>query len=155
MNIRLMTNKEDPCFTQTFEQNYRLWYEQENWSKKKTLAYMEQSLQTSCLPVTIVAETEHKLLGTCQLAMNDLDVRPQYYPWLINLSVISSAQGRGIAKQLILRAIEEAKRLHFNKLYLYTEHEGFFEKFGFEFIEKVEVEPDTEQFVRVYKKTYL
>ena len=152
MQIRLMTNKEDPCFTQIFEQNYQLWYAQENWSKKKTFVYMEQSLQTVCLPITIVAERENKLLGTCQLAMNDLDVRPQYYPWLINLSVVPTSQGQGIAKQIILRAIDEAKRLQFHSLYLYTEHVGLFEQFGFEFLEVVEIEPDTKNFVRVYKK---
>lgn len=142
---------EEEYFDEVVSWNYELWYKQEKWSNDKVKVYMQQSLNSSQLPITLIALEEKEVVGTCQLSMNDLDVRPQYYPWLINLSVIETKQGKGIGLALVKNAIEEAKRLNYQELYLYTEHKGFFEKLGFEFIEVVEVDPGTKQFVRIYK----
>lgn len=154
MHIRLLTSTTDDCFLQVLEQNYTLWYEKEQWSKLKLAENLAYSLQTNQLPLTIVATRDGQLLGTCQLAMNDLDVRPNYYPWLINLSVLPAMQQQGVARQLIERAIAEGARLQLPALYLYTEHNGLFEKFGFTFVEQIAVEPESNEVVRIYRYTY-
>lgn len=144
---------ENEYFDQILSWNYELWYKKENWSIEKLKVYMQHSLNSTQLPITLIALDNKVVVGTCQLSMNDLDVRPQYYPWLVNLSVDESRQGKGTGTSLVKEAISEAKRLGFHELYLYTEHEGFFEKLGFEFIEIVEVDPVSNEFVRIYKWT--
>ena len=153
MKVQLLTEEND-YFYKVLDSNFDLWYKQEDWSKEKLKEYLLNSLNTTRLPMTLIVVENEEVIGTCQLAMNDLDVRPQYYPWLINLSVDENYRGRGIGKLLIQTVLKKIDELGYNELYLYTAHKYYFEQFGFTLLEKVKKEPEVDEVVRVYQKLW-
>ena len=56
------------------------------------------------------------------------------YPWLAALYVEEDCRGNGYGKMLIEHAVKDAGLLGFKNLYLCTDHIGFYERFGFDFI---------------------
>ena len=56
------------------------------------------------------------------------------YPWLAALYVEEECRGNGCGKMLIEHTANDAGLLGFKNLYLCTDHIGFYERFGFNFI---------------------
>ena len=56
------------------------------------------------------------------------------YPWLAALYVEEDCRGNGCGKMLIEHVVKDAGLLCFKNLYLCTDHIGFYERFGFDFI---------------------
>lgn len=81
-----------------------------------------------------------------QISMTDIDVRPDIYPWLINVFVSERFRGHGILRQIIKSLHKNMDDLKLDTIYLFTEHENLYEKFGFEFIEsfKTYIKNDTD-----------
>ncbi|MFC1764080.1 N-acetyltransferase [Planctomycetota bacterium] len=85
-----------------------------------------ESLQTF-----LVAEEGEKLLGCCALEVIWADLAE-----IKSLAVAAQAQGRGIGAALIEEAVSMAKRLGVPKVFALTMEPIFFEKRGFETVEK-------------------
>ena len=66
-----------------------------------------------------------------------MSARPDLYPWIANLYVEPKYRGNNIIKLLLDKAIEETKKLHIENLYIYTEHIGLYEKYGWEYIDNI------------------
>lgn len=81
-----------------------------------------------------VAEEKGEVLGVACLAILGQDMAE-----VRSLAVDEKAQGRGIGKILVERIIEETKRLGISKLISLTYQVIFFEKCGFEIINKEEM----------------
>ena len=93
------------------------------------------SLNTDRLPQTYVALIQGTPVGMYQLAVSDdLNSRPDLYPWLINLYVDEKFRGQGVGKALLNTVPVNAKRAHLTELYLYTSHIELYEKFGWKYI---------------------
>ncbi|BES62667.1 hypothetical protein DCPSUM001_29110 [Dysgonomonas capnocytophagoides] len=56
------------------------------------------------------------------------------YPWLAAVFVDERFRGNGYAHLLIEKAKEDAKKAGFTKLYLSTDHIGYYEKYGWKYI---------------------
>lgn len=84
------------------------------------------------LPRFYVAEVDGKLVGCYALLLNDINSRQDLFPWFAYLYVKPEYRGKGVASILLQHAIKIAKQLNFNTLYLETNIEGFYEKYGFE-----------------------
>lgn len=112
------------------------WGKNEGFSMEKMRAYVHNSLQSERLPQTFGIYLEDELVGTYQFSMHDCDVRPELYPWLINVFISYEFRNRGILHEIMDSVIQNAKNLNFDKLYLYTYHVGLYEKFGWKFVEK-------------------
>jgi GNAT superfamily N-acetyltransferase len=103
--------------------------------------YRERA-QVDALPMALVALTDHgALIGTASLKHNDLEIRPEMTPCLGGVFVAPEWRRRGVASLLVRRAVDEAGRLRFPKLYLWTDSpaaEALYRKLGWVEIERLE-----------------
>lgn len=123
-----------------------------NESIEEIKCTFEHSLCKNKLPQTFVALIDGEPAGMYQLSMSDdLNSRPDLYPWLINVYVDEKFRGRNVARELMNTVKENAKKLGLTELYLYTKHIGLYEKFGWKFIEEVKTFKDDSPVERLYK----
>jgi N-acetylglutamate synthase-like GNAT family acetyltransferase len=89
------------------------------------------ALQTSALPMAFVARSEEgELLGAASILASTVTYK-HLSPWLSSVFVPSVFRGHGIASALSLRAVEEARRLGFDTLYLFTpRNESLYARLG-------------------------
>ena len=104
------------------------------------------------LPQTFIALIKDEPVGMYQISMSDdLVSRPDIYQWLVNVYVDEKRRGNGICRKLMNTVKENAKSISLNELYLYTKHVGLYEKFRWNFIEKVNTFKDDSSMERLYK----
>lgn len=109
----------------------------ENWSKISEVfaKTADESVSAEALPKTWVllgGEKEDTILGFCQLAENDHLTRfSDRSPFLASLFIDKTIRGGGWGELLISHAKYEAARLGYEKLYVSTDHIGYYEKYGF------------------------
>jgi GNAT superfamily N-acetyltransferase len=98
-----------------------------------------QRVNIDVLPLALVAIHQGTIIGTGSLKLQDLDVRPQFTPWMGGLFVVEAHRGRGVATALIRRLMEEARRLNILRLYLWTPSaEGLYAKLGWVSLERLD-----------------
>ena len=86
-----------------------------------------------------------------QLSMcEDLNSRPDIYPWLINVYVDEKFRGNNVCRNLMETVYENAKKANLDELYLYTKHVGLYEKFGWDFVEEVKTFRNESPIERLY-----
>ena len=86
------------------------------------------------LPQWYVLVEQGELVGCAGLISNDFISRMDLYPWLCALHVTEAKRGRGYARLLIERCQSDAVRAGFDTLYLCTDSEGLYERYGFGFL---------------------
>ena len=86
------------------------------------------------LPQWYVLIEQDELVGCAGLISNDFISRMDLYPWLCALHVTEAKRGRGYARLLIERCQHDAARAGFDTLYLCTDSEGLYERYGFGFL---------------------
>ncbi|OAH53215.1 acetyltransferase [Domibacillus aminovorans] len=86
------------------------------------------------LQAIFVAEEDGEILGIASLAILGHDLAE-----IRSLGVTEKAKGRGIGKMLVKRVVEETKKIGIPKLISLTYQVVFFEKCGFEIIQKTEM----------------
>ena len=79
----------------------------------------------------------NKLIGFISLFKYDGDYRRDLTPWYATMYVKKEYRGRGYSKKLNDAIIKEARTLGYTKVYLKTELENYYEKFGAIFIENL------------------
>lgn len=75
------------------------------------------------------------MIGFVSIWNNDLPFRQDLTPWLAGLYVKEKYRKHGIGTLLQEKCIQVVKELGYNKLYLITEHENYYERNGWKFIE--------------------
>lgn len=108
------------------------------------------SMTPGRLPLTIVAWEGEKLLGTVGLWRTDMVARQDLTPWLGCLAVVKDRRKEGIGTALQEFLRRAAREMGFEAVYLYTTLTDYYEKTGWEYVEKgYEVIDDSEQ--RIYR----
>jgi predicted N-acetyltransferase YhbS len=103
------------------------------------VAELEQCKAGLEIPTTLVALEENRPLGSASLIQCDMDTRPGQSPWLASVFVAPQFRGRGIGSALVRRAIEEAARMTYPMLYLFTpDRESFYRRLGWETVSREE-----------------
>ncbi len=118
---------------------YSWWGEKEGYCKGAIMEYLSNSLRETGFPQSYGMFLDDKIIGFFQLTMSDLFVRPDLYPWLANVYVHEDYRGYGYGK-LLLNSISSIINTEqdVREIYLYTTHEGLYERFGWEFVEKTD-----------------
>ncbi|MFG6494771.1 GNAT family N-acetyltransferase [Fictibacillus sp. UD] len=112
------------------------------WGSEQNYKFYENCMIHSCqtkdeLPRFYIALIEEEIVGTYALLRNDLNSRQDLYPWFACLYVNPEYRGKEIGSQLLQHAIEETARKGFGNLYLSTDLEGYYEKYGWTHVGEV------------------
>lgn len=80
---------------------------------------------------------ENNLVGFISLFKYDGEYRKDLTPWYATMYVKKEYRGKGYSKELNKAILNEAKKLGYTKVYLKTELENYYEKFGAIFQESI------------------
>ena len=131
---------------------YNWWGKEKKYTFDNVKCYLKHSFQKDRLPKTYGLFHKGRIIGTFQFIYEDLELRPDIYPWLANLYVDEEYRNKGIARILLEKASELAKTaVGFDELYLFTKHIGLYEKFGWEYISEIDTYIENPRFQRLYK----
>jgi amino-acid N-acetyltransferase len=109
---------------------------------KLLLSYAQQGLMLSrsladmyeCLRDFYILELEDEVIGAVALHICWEDLAE-----IRSLAVSQAHERRGVGRQLVQACLDEARRLGLKQVFALTYQPGFFEKMGFDFIEKSEL----------------
>ena len=89
------------------------------------------------------------IIGSYGLIENDFMVRKDLTPWLCALYVDKDERCKRYGRMLLDHGRVETAKLGFSKLYLCTDHEGYYERYGWQFfgMEESEFGGDTRVYI--------
>ena len=95
----------------------KIWFPELTIQEIESLTYDELKHQDET--TSFVAMRDDTPIGFCTFKLKE-EFRPDLGPWLADVVVAPKHQKQGIGKMLITVAIQKAKELGFQKLYLFT-----------------------------------
>ncbi|PFA63202.1 GNAT family N-acetyltransferase [Bacillus sp. AFS015802] len=116
-----------------FEEAVNVFWKQ--WGSEDNYTFYHDCMFHSCrteedLPRFYIALQEDEIIGTYALLRNDLNSRQDLYPWFACLYVAPGHRGDGLGSILLEHALKEVHEKGYNRLYLTTDLEGYYEKYG-------------------------
>lgn len=107
----------------------------EQWGNEKNYMFYEDCMKHSrktsdSIPSFYIALEDGKVIGTYALLRNDINSRQDLFPWLACLYVDPMYRGRSIGKHLLEHGLQMTAQLGYEKLYLSSDLEGYYEKYG-------------------------
>ncbi len=126
LNLRQMPAKKDEAAA---------WFH-EKWGVPKE-AYL------SCMEAYLAGETElgwylcmqgDAIVGGLGVIENDFHDRQDLRPNICAVYTEEKHRGRGIAGRLLSLAVEELRKKGISPVYLITDHTGFYERYGWQFL---------------------
>ncbi|MGL5755472.1 MAG: GNAT family N-acetyltransferase [Paraclostridium sp.] len=107
-----------------------------SWRAGASLARkMKERIFTDWESVIIATDGE-KICGYCTLTKTDCIPELAYTPYIGYMFVDEKYRGHRLSEKLINKALEYAKTLEFEKVYLVSGEKGLYEKYGFVKIEE-------------------
>ncbi|MBQ6257319.1 MAG: GNAT family N-acetyltransferase [Clostridia bacterium] len=107
-----------------------------SWSAGKALAQAMRKKAFSDWERILVALDGEKIRGYCTIAKTDCIPDVSYTPYIGFLFVDEACRGHRLSQQMILCAMDYLKSLGFPAVYLVSDHENLYEKYGFRVIDR-------------------
>ncbi len=134
MNIEILT-KENKLLARGIEYFWKCWGNESNFIFYKDC--IENSIVTKdLLPNFYLLLERDKIIGSYALLTNDIISRQDLMPWFACLYIEESFRNQGFAERLLNHGLHEAKRMCFDRLFLSTDLNDFYEKKGWDFYSK-------------------
>lgn len=114
---------------------WKEWSESKGAKLEDIIYRSKYSIKKDDIPMMFIAKCQNEVVGVVSLWRNDLLSRQDLFPWMATLYIKENYRNMGIGKKLQFKCIEEAKKMGYEKLYLITEHENYYEKNGWKFLE--------------------
>ena len=131
-NIKIITVRDNPDYL-----NKAIDYFSSKWGIPKYI-YQDSigaSMTTpSPLPRWYLMLNHENIIGSYGLITNDFNSRQDLCPWLAALYVEENERGKGLGGMLLKHGVNEAAKLGFPTIYLFTDHVGYYEKYGWKYI---------------------
>ncbi|PNH78492.1 GNAT family N-acetyltransferase [Vibrio diazotrophicus] len=110
-------------------------YIHSKWGSDKNYSYfndaiLHSSVNENAIPQFYVLVHQEQIVGCYGLIVNDFISRHDLFPWFSSLFVEIEHRGKNLSETLFKHASCRAEAMGYRSLYLTTEHEGFYEKFG-------------------------
>lgn len=131
--MRIISIRETPAY-----KDIAIKYFQSKWPSVYPIMY-EDSIShcidsPTPLPQWYLLEKDDTIIGCAGLITNDFISRMDLYPWICAVYIDEAYRGHFYSELLIKKSKEDAANAGFKRLYLSTEHIGFYEKLGFKYI---------------------
>jgi len=95
---------------------------------ERAIRRISRRAQARTMPLTLVARDNGTPVGTASLVTHGMRTRLDLTPWLGAVYVLPKYRGRGIGTALCRRAVREARRLGYERVYLFTPDKSEFYK---------------------------
>ncbi len=130
--MKVMSVRENPEYA-----DIAIEYFQNHWATDESKAVYEDCINhcinaENPLPQWYLLYDNDKIIGCAGLITNDFISRMDLYPWFCALYIEEENRGNAYGGFLIEKAKSDAKKAGFAKLYLCTDHIGYYEHYGFE-----------------------
>jgi len=114
-------------------------YIQSKWANRRNRFVYEDCISHSIgaknpLPIWYLLMDSDKIIGCAGLITNDFISRMDLGPWLCALFIEKKYRGQHLGNLLISQIKEDTALIGFDRLYLSTDHDGYYEKYGFSYI---------------------
>lgn len=104
------------------------------------------------IPKTYGLFLDNQIIGIYQFTNVNLIVRPDIYPWLANVYIDKRYRNKGYGRKMLETVKDTAKDIKdYNEIFLWTEFEGLYEKFGWTFIADIDTYSKESRIQRLYK----
>lgn len=131
------------------------WFHQ-NWNLPKEI-YLESMNECikkiSAIPQWYIMIEKNAIIGGLGVILNDFHEKKDSSPNICAVYVEEEFRKRGIAGQLLNAVCEDMHTLGVDTLYLVTDHQGFYERYGFQYL--FDVHCDGKEMSRMYRHIYL
>lgn len=126
------------------------------WGNDSNYKFYKNCIENSLndknsLPKFYLALLGNEILGSYALLTNDIISRQDLMPWFACLFVNEEQRNKGIAEQLLQHGLTEAYKKGFEKLYLSTHLNTFYENKGWKHIANGYHVDDSE--IKIYEKS--
>jgi N-acetylglutamate synthase-like GNAT family acetyltransferase len=131
--MRIISIRETPAY-----KDLAIKYFQQSWKSIWPIIY-EDAINNCInakndLPQWYLLEKGKEIIGCAGLITNDFISRGDLYPWVCALFVDEDHRGNAYGSLLLDKAKNDAKKIGYEDLHLCTDHIGYYEKYGFEYI---------------------
>jgi GNAT superfamily N-acetyltransferase len=114
-------------------------YIQKKWASEASKPVYEDCISRSIvtdspLPIWYLLMVNDRVIGCVGLITNDFISCMDLWPWLCAMYIEEEYRGNNYGSLLINELKKDAKRAGFSKVYLSTDHTGYYEKYGFEYL---------------------
>ena len=141
--------REDRYFKEIVNYLYNWWgYKKFNSYDEFYKTYLNY-ITNDNLPNLYALIINDTLIGAYEINEKDYVEEKEYTPYLANIFIKENYRGQKYSSILIEDCVVKTKKLGYNKLYLHTKIENYYEKYGFKFKEEAETKYGIK---RIYEK---